>query len=312
MTLLVYDPIYLEHNTGAHPENFLRLANTVKYFAECGIWDQCEIIENPRAATLEEIEYCHSRNLYERVKMQSSRSSGGYMDADTIVSPKSLQAALKAAGGTIEACDKVMNGDVKNALCLLRPPGHHATPTTSMGFCLFNNIAIGARHLQKKHGVKKIAILDFDIHHGNGTQDIFYEDPDVFYASVHLSPFFPGTGSARETGAGAGEGATYNIPLSHHHGEDDYVEAVEKLLEEGIKPFKPEFLMISAGFDPYENDPLSGLGVSIEGFYRITKPIIEAAEELCGGKVVSCLEGGYNLDMIPMCIEAHLKALMEA
>ncbi len=309
-TGVVFDQIYLQHETGGHPENKMRLINTVSHLKETGLWDKITQIP-ARAATVDEICYNHDRSYVEKVREQIETRGGGILDyGDTIGSPKSYEAALKAAGGLMEACDAVMQGDVANAAVLVRPPGHHATRSTAMGFCIFNNIAIAARHLQKKHGLQKIIIIDWDVHHGNGTQDSFYNDPNVFYFSTHRYPFYPGTGSQAQTGEGEGEGATLNLPFSHDDRET-FLQEFRKAAEGPLAQFKPEFVLISAGYDAYVDDPIAGLGLEIEDFGTLTRYCIDLANKTCGGKLVSTLEGGYNLQAIPRCIEEHFKELLK-
>jgi len=308
-TGVVFEKIYLEHETGSHPENKLRLINTVDYLKKTGTWDRLEKIRG-RAATVEEICYNHDSQYVETIREFIEGRGGGYIDMDTIASPKSYEAALWAAGGLLEACDAVMKGEVKNAAALVRPPGHHATHNRSMGFCIFNNVAIAARHLQKKHGLTRIAIIDWDVHHGNGTQDSFYLDKDVFYFSTHRYPFYPGTGGIHEEGEQDGKGYTANLPYS----DSDRVKFLKEFEEKTkgqLLEFKPEFVLISAGYDSYKKDPIGGLGMEIEDYGVMTGNVIELANITCEGRVVSTLEGGYNLQDIPMCIEAHLLELMK-
>jgi acetoin utilization deacetylase AcuC-like enzyme len=310
-TGIVFEEIYLQHETGGHPENKLRLINTVAHLKETGTWDKLKQIP-ARAATVDEICYNHDLAYVDQVRDIIENRGGGILDyGDTIGSPKSYEAALYAAGGLLEACDAVMKGEIGNAAALVRPPGHHATSGTAMGFCIFNNVAIAARHLQKKHSLKKIMIIDWDVHHGNGTQDSFYSDPDVFYFSTHRYPFYPGSGASGETGAGDGEGTTLNLPFSHTD-RNTFLEEFKKACEGPLAEFAPEFILVSAGYDAYVNDPIAGLGLEIEDFGTLTRDCIDLANKTCGGKLVSTLEGGYNLQDIPRCIEEHLKELLTA
>ena len=309
-TGVVFEEIYLQHETGGHPENKQRLINTVSYLKETGTWERLKQIP-ARAASVDEICYNHDRGYVEKIRDFIETRGGGILDhGDTIGSPKSYEAALWAAGGLLEACDAVMKGEISNAAALVRPPGHHATSSSAMGFCIFNNVAIAARHLQKKHGLRKIAIIDWDVHHGNGTQDSFYMDPDVFYFSTHRYPFYPGTGSEGQTGQGEGEGATLNLPFSLSD-RAVFLEKFKEALEGPVAQFAPEFVLVSAGYDAYVNDPIAGLGLEIEDFGALTRGCIDLAKKTCGGKVVSTLEGGYNLQDIPRCIEEHFKELMK-
>ncbi|HEX29514.1 TPA: histone deacetylase, partial [Candidatus Poribacteria bacterium] len=198
----------------------------------------------------------------------------------------------------------------KNVFCAIRPPGHHALKSRAMGFCLFNNVAIGARYIQRKYGLSKVLIVDWDVHHGNGTQAIFYDDPTALYFSTHQYPFYPGTGSREERGIGKGEGYTVNVPLPAGSGDEEYVRIFEEILRPKAIQFDPDFILISAGFDPYEDDPIGGMRVTPEGFAELTKIVKEIAEECCEGRLVSVLEGGYNLEGLAESVEAHILALM--
>ncbi|MDR4505375.1 MAG: histone deacetylase [Candidatus Scalindua sp.] len=308
MTALVYDDIYTKHDTGfQHPENSLRITNTVTYLKSTGIWQKLTV-EKPRAATIEEIAAVHGTCHIEQIE-KLARTGGGYVDPDTYVSPFSYDAALYAAGAPLTAIDVIMKREINNAFCLIRPPGHHATPTRAMGFCLFNNVSIAAKYLQKEYNLEKIAIIDWDVHHGNGTQDTFYEDPSVLYFSIHRYPFYPGTGRDSETGTGKGAGSTINVPLSHDTTSKTYMSIFEEILQKDIKLFKPNFILISSGFDAYYLDPIGGLDLGVSEFRILTEITQKIANECCEGRIVSCLEGGYHVSDLPRCIEAHLNGL---
>lgn len=309
MTLLIYDDIFLHHDTGfGHPENARRLENTVKYFKECGLWEQVRV-ERPRAASLEEIGLVHPQTYIKAIK-QIADSGGGWLDADTVISSASYNAAVHAAGAPLTAIDLIMKGEVKNAFCLVRPPGHHATPARGMGFCLFNNVAIAARYIQSRYQLKKILIIDWDVHHGNGTQDAFYHDPLVLYFSMHRYPFYPGSGRKEEDGQGEGKGFNINIPLSADTVRETYIKLFRGIMEHRVNQFAPEFIIISAGFDTYKKDTIGGLNLDREDFGVLTEIVMKCAGRYCNGKIVSCLEGGYNLTDLPLCIETHIKALL--
>jgi acetoin utilization deacetylase AcuC-like enzyme len=228
---------------------------------------------------------------------------------DTTVSAESFDVALLAVGSSLAAIDAVASGILQNAFCAVRPPGHHATKKQPMGFCLFNNTAIAARYAQEHHGIGRIAIIDWDVHHGNGTQEIFYDDPSVLFISLHQYPFFPGTGSRAERGEGKGEGFTLNLPMRAGTEEPEYVEAFQKEILPMLDMFRPELILISAGFDAHREDPLGNINLSEESFKKMTLMTMESADKHCHGKIVSILEGGYNLSSLSKSVEVHLKAL---
>ncbi len=309
MTILIYDDVFLRHDTGyGHPENAKRLENTVKRLKETGLWDLLRI-EKPRAASVEEIGLVHPQSYIKHVK-QIADAGGGWLDGDTIISSDSYDAAVYAAGAPLTAIDLIMKGEENNGFCLVRPPGHHATITRGMGFCLFNNVAIAARYIQSKYHAERVLIIDWDVHHGNGTQDIFYSDPTVLYFSLHRYPFYPGSGRKEENGQGVGKGFTINVPLLSDTSPEKYRELFMGIMEHEADRFAPEFILVSAGFDAYRNDPIGGLNLDREDFNQLTQTVMKCAGKHCGGKIVSCLEGGYHLTDLPLCIEAHLKALL--
>lgn len=310
-TYLIYSDIYLDHNTGMHPENKMRLENTMAYLRRKKWIDSPGKLTllPPRQATIDELAHIHNKNYILSVQKVAEQGYG-YLDPDTPVSAKSYEAALFAAGGVLTAADKVMENNNSNAFCLVRPPGHHSLPNGGMGFCLFNNVAVGARYVQKKHNLKKIAIVDWDLHHGNGTQEAFYDDDSVLFCSLHRYPYYPGSGSEMETGSGNGKGTTANFPLPGNFSNKDYLSVFEGVMNKVVKPFKPEFIFISAGFDTYINDPLGGLGLEAGDYAELTRMVLSVADECCQGRVVSTLEGGYDLQGLPLCIEAHLSALL--
>ncbi len=311
MTILIYDDIFLQHDTGiGHPENARRLENTLKHLKESGLWHQLRV-EKPRAASVEEIGLIHPPAYIEAVK-QIADAGGGWLDGDTAISRASFDAAIHAAGAPLTAIDLIMKGEAENAFCLVRPPGHHATPSRGMGFCLFNNVAIAARYVQSKYHLEKILIVDWDVHHGNGTQDAFYNDPTVLYFSLHRYPFYPGSGRKEEEGRGKGMGFNINAPLPADTTPERYIEIFTDVMEQRVSQFVPEFIIISAGFDIYKKDPIGGLNLEIKDFEILTEIAMNSAGRHCKGRIVSCLEGGYHLSDLPSCIEAHLKALSRA
>lgn len=310
MTILMYDDIFLKHDTGhGHPENAKRLENTVKHLKTIKLWDQLRV-EKPRAASFEEIGLIHPENYIQSIK-QIANTGGGWLDSDTVISLTSYEAAVHAAGAALTAIDFIMKGEEKNAFCLMRPPGHHATPAKGMGFCLFNNVAIAAKYIQSKHELERIFIIDWDVHHGNGTQDAFFDDPTVLYFSMHRYPFYPGSGRKEESGWGKGKGFTINIPIPANVTSQKYIELFTNIIDQSADQFVPEFIIISAGFDTYKKDPIGGLNLDREDFKILTEIVIRTAQRCCNGRIISCLEGGYNLSDLPLCIEVHLKALLQ-
>jgi len=304
----VYDPVYLKHETGYHPENAQRLEAIMAHLEETGLIEHLTPIK-PRPATTEELAYVHQASYISSIQDAVVRG-GGWLDADTIMSPDSYDAALYAAGGVIEATDAVLSGRVNSAFALVRPPGHHATAMAAMGFCLFNNIAISAQHTLKKHKLEKVAIIDFDVHHGNGTQEAFYSDPQVLYVSTHQYPHYPGTGAIDETGSGAAEGTTVNIPLPGGSGDDEYRQVFEQIIVPVTGRFRPGLILVSAGYDPHWKDRLAMMEVSTTSFAEMVRFIKELADELCNGKVVITIEGGYNLKALATSVKATFDVLL--
>jgi acetoin utilization deacetylase AcuC-like enzyme len=309
-TGIVYDDIYLEHETWMHPENKERLRRTVAYLKSVGLWDRLSLIK-PRKATVQEVALVHKEQYISSVE-QICAQGGGHLDADTVVSGRSYEVAMFAVGGLLEACDAVIRGDIMNCFCLVRPPGHHAMPDRGMGFCLFNNIAIAAKYLQKKHNIKRIAIIDWDVHHGNGTQYVFWTDPSVFYFSIHRYPFYPGTGAAEDRGGGDGEGTTLNIPFTGWEERETIVAKFEEAVRGAVTDFAPEFVLVSAGFDAYERDPIGGLGLKIEDYRRLTDVVCEMAEKTAKNRLISTIEGGYSLEGLPLMVAQHIEGLLSA
>ena len=309
-TGIVYDEVYLAHETGFHPENRERLRRAVEHLKKVGLWEKVKHIE-PREATVEELSFVHSKKYIEDVK-RFCLSGGGHLDADTVACERSYEAALYAVGGVLKAADAVMEGEVANAFCLLRPPGHHALPDRAMGFCLFNNIAIAAKYLQRHHSIGKIAVIDWDVHHGNGTEYIFRSDPTVFYFSIHRFPFYPGTGSEHERGEGEGEGKTLNIPFTGWEGREVVLKKFDEAVLGPVAEFEPEFVLVSSGFDAFERDPIGGLGLKIEDYRHLTDTVCELASRTAEGRIVSTLEGGYSLEGLPLMIEQHIEGLLAA
>jgi len=307
----VYDDVYLKHDTGEHPENANRLKAIMRYLERTGPWQQLEAFK-PAVAAVAAIALVHDREYITQVQ-ELAEKGGGQLDADTIVSAGSYDAARFAAGGAIKAVEAVMEEQMGSVFALVRPPGHHALAGRGMGFCLFNNIAIAAKYaLQKyeKHGLERIAIIDYDVHHGNGTQETFYDDPKVLYISTHQAEHYPGTGRVDETGEGKAAGGNINIPLPAGCGDDEYETVFGEIIVPAVKRFKPQLIMVSAGYDGHWLDGLATMRLSIGGFAKIAGIIKEVADEVCGGRTVLCLEGGYNLTVLSAAVRATFEALL--
>ncbi|MBX7105314.1 MAG: histone deacetylase [Gemmataceae bacterium] len=311
-TLLIHDPVFLEHETGAHPECPQRLRAMIAKFEERGLLGRCEAGKY-KPITEAAIKRLHSAEMLERAK-QLAELGGGHLDADTPISPRSYEVALKSAGACLAGVDAVVTGQVTNSFSLVRPPGHHATPDKSMGFCLFNNVALAADHARTKHGLSRILVVDWDVHHGNGTQDIFYSDPDITFVSVHRygSGFYPGTGSADESGTRDGLGTNINVPLRANTAPKTYHEQFRSAIEWAADQCKPELVILSAGFDAHRLDPVGGLGLEAGDFAELTKVMLEVAKAHAGGRLVSCLEGGYHWDAAAESAAEHLATLLDA
>jgi len=305
---LVYEPIYLEHDTGQHVENARRVAETIEVLEESGVKQQLVMI-HPRPASVEELSLVHSVEYVSQIE-SAARAGGGWLDADTVISPASYNVALYAAGGVMAATEAVMMGEVDSAFALVRPPGHHATQRRAMGFCLFNNIAVAAKQTMKDHHLDRVLIADFDVHHGNGTQEAFYNDPNVLYFSTHQYPFYPGTGRIEEVGAGEGEGATINVPLPAWCGDEEYLQVFHQILVPIAHRFQPRIVLVSAGYDPHWADQISLMQVSIAGFAQMVRILKELASELCQGRLVFTLEGGYHTLALAHSIKATLEVLL--
>ncbi len=292
----VYHEDYLRHDTGYHPESAERLIYIMKKLEEEGITEKMKRI-TPTKASKEQIAYVHADAYVKKVESMC-KGGGGMLDLDTPLCSDTYEIALLSAGGVIKAVDEVMAHNLKHIFALIRPPGHHATPSRGMGFCIFNNIAIVAEHLKRKYGIKRILIADWDVHHGNGTQDVFFEDPSVLYFSTHQYPHYPGTGWINEVGKGEGEGFTVNVPLPAGTDDAGYLYALNNILVPIAMEFNPEFVLVSAGFDAHVADPLASMKVTSLGFGLFTDVIKEIAKKNSKRGIVMALEGGYNLDAI--------------
>ncbi|HTR38899.1 MAG TPA: histone deacetylase [Bryobacteraceae bacterium] len=305
MTALVADPASKEHFTGPHhPES------PTRFDAALGGLDDLPLVRLPsRLANTDEIALCHRHEYIRLVEREVMNGFHQLSTGDTDISPRSWDAALRAAGSVLNAVDAVAAGQVQNAFCIVRPPGHHANAIAGMGFCLFNNVAIAARYAQKKHGIGRVLIADWDVHHGNGTQDIFYCDGSVFFFSTHQSPWYPGTGPAIETGEGAGAGMTMNCPFPAGSGRKEILGAFQEKLMPAAEQVKPDLVLISAGFDSRAGDPLGQFFLTDADFADLTRVMREIADKHAGGRVVSVLEGGYSLTGLRAGVRAHVEAL---
>lgn len=312
MTTLFRDPLFQQHDTGRHPEMAKRLAWIDAALDKAGLPERCTK-GTYQPLTEEAVEKIHDPRVVQLVK-ETVAHGGGYLDADTIVSLLSYSVALAAAGACVAAVDQVMQGRDKTALCLVRPPGHHATPNRSMGFCLFNNIALAADHARRMYQVNRILIVDWDVHHGNGTQDIFYEDSQITFFSIHRYGFgfYPGTGAKDETGTGPGLGHNLNMPVAYGTSRADYHSRFQYALEKAADRSKPELVLLSAGFDAHALDPIGSLGLEVEDFARMSRDMLDIARTHAHGRLVTCLEGGYNLQALAESVQAHLEELLAA
>jgi acetoin utilization deacetylase AcuC-like enzyme len=306
---IVWDERYMKHGAAGHPERPERLRTVRDALREAGLWEALVPIE-PEEITQEALHRVHTEEHVARVAATAEEERITWFDMDTYAGPDSYRAALLAAGGVCAAVDAVVVGTVRSTFCAVRPPGHHATADRAMGFCLFNNVAVAARHAQAAPDIERVLIVDFDVHHGNGTQAIFETDPTVFYVSTHQWPHYPGTGSASETGRGDGKGTVRNVPLSAGSGDEEVLAALGEALREAAA-FRPQLVLVSAGFDAHGSDPLAGLDLTDAGYAAMTRRIRAVAEKHAAGRVVSVLEGGYELAALSRSVVAHVRALLE-
>ena len=305
-TGIITTDTYLDHNTGqGHPERADRVSAVIeslkKFKNKNLIW------KKPSTFDRKLLEITHNNNYVNQVEKSFPEKGLVFLDGDTIVSPGSKQATLDAVGSIIAAIDGVQSKEFQNAFCAVRPPGHHAEKNKAMGFCIYNNVAVGAQYLLDKYKLNKVAIVDFDVHHGNGTQDIFFDNEKVLYISTHQYPFYPGTGGDNEKGK---YNNIFNVPLPAGTTSEEYLNAYEFVIKK-LKEFKPEFILFSAGFDAHENDPLAQFQLKSKDFYELTKRTLSLAKSCCNGKVVSILEGGYDLNALKESVDYHVKSLLE-
>lgn len=308
MVMLYYDAAFLNHKTGDHPECPTRIIPASRQLHQMAIHLGCS---RPawQPLTLDDLSLVHTRGYAEQLQ-QFCVGGGGQLDVDTVVSPQSYDVALLAAGAVADAVDRVIQGDERRAFCLVRPPGHHALASKAMGFCLFNNVAIGARLAIRRHRLSRVLIVDWDVHHGNGTQEIFWEDPHVGFFSIHRWPFYPGTGAADETGGGAAIGTKLNVPIQYGTSRQEYLTVFTKALQQIASRMQPELILISAGFDAHKFDPFGSLDLETADFQTLTRHVVEVANQYAGGRIVSVLEGGYHPTALAESVELHVHELL--
>ena len=305
-TGIITTDTYLNHDTGQdHPERADRVTVIIKHLEKLNYKDL--IWRKPTKFDLMYLQLTHDKNYLKSVNDSFPTQGVNFLDGDTILSPGSKEATRDAVGSIIAAIDGVMKRDFRNAFCAVRPPGHHAEKQKAMGFCVYNNVAVGAYYLLKKYNLSKVAIIDFDVHHGNGTQDIFYNNENVLYISTHQYPYYPGSGAANEKGI---NNNIINIPLIAGTQTHEFLNAYDNIFKK-LKEFKPEFILLSAGFDAHKDDPLAQINLESQDYYTLTKRIKILAKELCGEKLVSILEGGYDLNALKESVDFHIKSLVE-
>src|SRR5437763_7508094 len=320
-TALIYDPIFLEHLTPEnHPDRPERLKKVIRVLQALNWLEREGLVQlTPRAATEDELATVHKREYIQKVeaaarKVAEDAAKGGrktrFFATDTYVSARSYEAAINAAGAPLTAIDAMLQGEIDNAYCLVRPPGHHAVAESAMGFCLFNNVAVAARYAIDKHGLERVMIIDYDVHHGNATQEMFYDDPRVLYFSIHQAPFYPGTGLSDERGEGAGLGTTINVPLPATTGYETYEPVFRQVMAPAADRFDPQLILVSAGFDAHWSDPLGQMNISTAGFAQLTGIIIELAQYLCNGRLVMVQEGVYSLAVMGAAVATCIKWLL--
>jgi len=308
-TGFLFSKNFFDHQTGNHPECSERLTAIQSALCTSGIEKDLIFVE-PEKATQEQISLIHSMDYIKSV-LDSCQNGDRFLDFDTMICPESYDTAILAIGGVLKVLNLIKAGALNNGFCAVRPPGHHAESNRAMGFCLFNNVAIAARYAIQNLGLQKVFIIDWDVHHGNGTQNAFYSESEVFYSSLHQYPFYPGTGNYNEIGRGEGERFTMNFPLAQNNGDETYLSIFRDHLIPALEKNKPDLIIISAGFDAHKKESLASMNVTSDGFYQMTRQVCEVAELVCKGKVLSVLEGGYNLEALGESVVLHLKALLK-
>ena len=308
MTLLYYDPRFLDHQTGSHPERAARLEAVLQHLDETGLNQRCAR-PSCTPVSAERIARVHSLDYVDSLR-QMAASGGGRIGADTVVSRQSYEVARLATGAVCDAVERVVGGEDAQALCLVRPPGHHALEAGAMGFCLLNSIAVATRVATEELALDRVLVVDWDVHHGNGTQDAFWRDPQVGFLSIHRWPFYPGTGAADESGSGPGLGTIRNLPVEYGTPRASYRSQLAQELEDFADRFKPQIVLVSAGFDSHREDPIGSLGLETEDFGELTRVVLDVANAHCEGKIVSVLEGGYNPAVLAECVEVHLSEML--
>jgi acetoin utilization deacetylase AcuC-like enzyme len=308
MTLLYRHPAFQEHRTGAHPEHPRRCQAIDEHLTAAGLPNRC-FEPNWSPATAAQLGRLHDPAYVAEIERYAA-AGGGRLEADTVLSERSYEVACLAAGAVGDATRRVLAGEARTALCLVRPPGHHARPRDAMGFCLFNNVALGAQAAIAEHGLARVLVIDWDVHHGNGTQELFWEDGRVGFLSIHRWPFYPGTGAADETGSGRGLGWIANVPVAYGTSQPAYHAQFERALEALAAKVEPQLVFLSAGFDAHREDPIGSLGLETEDFGRLTQSVIQVANQYAEGKVVSVLEGGYHPQRLAESVGVHLAELI--
>ena len=306
-TGIVFDPVFLKHDFPGHPENSKRLEVILSGLKENQLFEKL-IPVKPRKAYVEEITYCHTYEYVKHLK-EFCENGGGYLDPDTYSNKYSFKAAAIAVGGSIDLTKAVIKGELTNGFALLRPPGHHALSNRSMGFCLFGNISIAAKAALLQTGIDRAAIVDFDVHHGNGSQALVGDNPNILFISTHQYPFYPGSGSIREIGGGEAKGTIINIPLPASVGDNGFKSIYKEIIIPSLNKFNPDLILISAGYDAHWDDPLANLNLSLTGFDRISRELIKTANDICSGKIIFFLEGGYNLNVLRFGVSNTIRAI---